>query len=73
MKSMLSELSEKILDTLSQSGKRYLLVAYPKENVCYWSENSVTCFDLSGKTTTLGFIWEDILYQEDRLPFYSDY
>lgn len=73
MKSMLSELSEKILDTLSQSGKRYLLVAYPKEDVCYWSENSITCFDLSGKTTTFGFIWEDILYQEDRMPFFSDY
>lgn len=73
MDTHLAYLSEKILDVLSQSEDRYLLVAYPAENLCHWTENSVACFDIYDKDTRFDYLWTNMLHPYDRDVFGRGY
>lgn len=69
----LSPLNEEILDTFSHSEDCFFLIAYPQENVCHWTKNSLSCFNLDGKDMPLSYLWDSLLHPDDREIFRAKY
>lgn len=73
MSAELFSLNKKILNALSYSEERYILIATPEKNTCHWTENSVSILDLHDEETSLDYIWNHLLHPDDRENFFSKY